>query len=167
MARIETMACRLVFGRCGSGSGRSSASREAVGTAPGLNSAFHIVTSGWSGLDGTVWMPWDSPGGVGRVRRHPRPPQLPLPVHRLVSDAVAGYRPSPFSGYLPETGASCREGGERQIQDGGGNRFLNEPFELSGVQVRAPGVFPQLQKMAISSQLIDMKQINPTGRLSD
>ncbi len=78
-----------------------------------------------------------------------------------------GTVPSLVTRYLPETGTSCREGGERQIQDGGGNRFLDEPFELSGVQVRAPGVFPQLPKMAISSQLIDMNQINPTGRLSD
>ncbi len=105
VARIEAMASRFSFGERGSGSRRSSASREAVGTAPGLNSAFHIVTSGWSGPDGPVWMPWDSPGGVGRVRRHPRPPQLPLPVRRLVSDAVAGYRPRPCR-LLPTGGLS-------------------------------------------------------------
>ena len=174
MARIETMACRLVFGRCGSGSGRSSASREAAGTAPGLDSAFHIVTSGWSGPDGPVWMPWDSPGGMERVRRHPRPPQLPLPVRRLFSDAVAGYRPRPFL----------------RLPTGGLSKLSDERFETSGAPSGPFDEFPQLQvfwtmvrtlgcsrpstgrvpatpKMAISSQLIDMKQINPSGRLSD
>ena len=37
-----------------------------------------------------------------------------------------GTVPSLVTGYLPETGTSCREGGERQIQDGGGNRFLDD-----------------------------------------
>ena len=173
-ARIEAMASRFSFGERGSGSGRSSASREAVGTAPGLNSAFHIVTSGCSGPDGPVWMPWDSPGGVGRVRRHPRPPQLPLPVRRLVSDAVAGYRPSPFSGYLPEASANCRTRGSKlrvlqvdHLMSSHNSKFSGRWFELSGVHDRAPGVFPQPSKTAVWTQFLDIKWINPTGRLSD
>ena len=163
-ARMEAMASRFSFGERGSGSGRSSDPREAAGTAPGLDSAFHIVTSGRSGPDGPAWMPWDSPGGVGRVRRHPRPPQLPLPVRRLVSDAAAGRRPRPCR-RLPTGGRRRLSGGRRtRIQAGGGNRFLDEPFELSGVHDRAPGVFPQLPKIAISIQFIDMKQNNPSGR---
>ena len=46
----------------------------------------------------------------------------------------------------------------------GENRYLNEPFELSIAHDRAQSVFPQLPKMATSSQLIDMKQINPSRR---
>ena len=58
--------------------------------------------------------------------------------------------------------------GIRTLTIGGESAIPDEPFELSGVQVRAPGVFPQLlENSHFDLNLIDMKQINPTGRLSD
>ena len=168
------MACRLAFWRSGSGSGRGSTSGGSEQRVLHSNSAFHIVTSGWPRPDRPVWMPWDSPGDVGRVRRHPRPPQLPLPVRRLVSDAVAGYRPSPFSGYLPEASANCRTRGSKlrvlqvdHLMSSHNSKFSGRWFELSGVHDRAPGVFPQPSKTAVWTQSTDIKGIKPTGRLSD
>ena len=105
---------------------------------------------------------------MGRVRRHPRPPQLPLPVRRLVSDAVAGYRPSPFSGYLPEASANCRTRGSKlrvlqvdHLMSSHNSKFSGRWFELSGVHDRAPGVFPQPSKTAVWIQFRDIKWINP------
>ena len=168
MARIETMACRLVFGRCGSGSGRGSTSGGSGRRVLHSKSAFHIVTSGCSGLDGTVRVPGELAGRRGRVRRHPQPPQLSLPVRCLVSDAMARRRPRPCH-RLPTGGRSrlSEKASEPGFRPEGGNPFPDVPFELSGAQARAPGVFPQPSKTAVWTQSTDIKGIKPIGRLSD
>ena len=125
------MASRSAFGGSGSGSGQSSASGKVVGTAPGLISAFHIVTSGCSGLDGAVWRGTLQTAGA-RVRRHPQLPQLSLPVRCLVSDATAGRRARP-----------CRRlptGGRHRLSGGGGIRIQTRGGKsISGRAVRTLG----------------------------
>ena len=157
MARIETMACRLAFGERGSGSGRSSASEGSERRVLHSRSALHIVTSGWSGPDGPVWMPWDSPGGVGRVRRHLRPPQLLLPVRRLVSDAVAGYRPRPCHRLL--TGGRCRlPGGTgiRTLTIGGiGNRTNRSNSRVFKTEHRACSHNPRKRLFGLNSLILN------------
>ena len=81
--------------------------------ASGLNSAFHIVTSGWSGPDGTVWVP----GELARRRERGF-----TDTHNRLSSCCQsvvwfltlwpGAVPGLVTGYLPETGASCREARE-------------------------------------------------------
>ena len=118
--------------------------------APGLNSAFHIVTSGWSGPDGTVWVP----GELARRRERGF-----TDTHNRLSSCCQsvvwfltlrpGAVPGLVTGYLPEAGPDCRKVQESRFSPEGGNPFPDEPFELSGVQDRTPGVFPQPSKTAI------------------
>ena len=61
----------------------------------------------------------------------------------------------------------CRKVQESGFRPEGGSRFPDEPFELSGAQARAPGVFPQPSKTAVWIQSTDIKGIKPIGRLSD
>ena len=61
----------------------------------------------------------------------------------------------------------CRKVQESGFRPEGGSRFPDEPFELSGAQARAPGVFPQPSKTAVWTQSTDIKGIKPIGRLSD
>ena len=131
---------------------------------PNSNSAFHVVTSGARDRVVRCGCRATRRAVVGQLRRHPQPPQLPLPVRCLVSDAAAGYRPGPVAVYLPEVGGDYRRVGEPGFRPEEGNRILDEPFELSGVQRRAQGELPQLPKIATSSQLIDIKRINQSGR---
>ena len=60
----------------------------------------------------------------------------------------------------------CRKVQESRFRAEGGNRFPDEPFELSGAQAEAPGVFPQPSKTAVWTQSTDIKGIKPIGRLS-
>ena len=119
-------------------------------------------------------MPGNSPDGVGRVRRHPQPPQLSLPVRCLVSDATAGRRAQPF----------------RRLPTGGLSKLSDEGFELSGAPTGPFDEFPQLPvfwtmvrtlgcsrpstgrvpttpENGVSAQPIDMQRVKPIGRLSD
>ena len=58
-------------------------------------------------------------------------------------------------------------GGNPDSDQRGGNRFSDEPFELSGAQDRAQGVFTQLLKTASWALPVDIQRIKPIGRLSD
>ena len=73
-----------------------------------------------------------------------------------------GAVPGPIAGYLPEASADCREGRKSGFRPEGGNRFPDEPFELSGAQDRAQGVFPQPLKTASWAQPVDIQRINPS-----
>ena len=106
-----------------------------------------------------------SPAGVWRVRRHPRPPQLSTPVRCPVSDATAGRRSGPVSGYLPEAGGDCREVGEPGFSQRG-NRQPDEPFERSGAQNRAQDVFTQPPRADVGLNLLALNGLNVTVRLS-
>ena len=70
--------------------------------------------SSWLDATGGHFGGWgcrgNSSDGADRVRRHPQPPQLSLPVRCLVSDATALPTVGPIAGYLPEASADSREG---------------------------------------------------------
>ena len=166
------MASRLALGGSGSGSGRTPGLDRSGRLVPNSTSAFHIVTSGGSGPGGPVRMPGNSPDGVvGRIRRHPQPPQLALPVRCLASDATAGRRAQP-----------CR-----RLPTGGLSKLSDEGFELSGAPTGPFDEFPQLHtswtmirtlgcsrpstgrvpkppKTPVLAQPIDIKWIKPSGR---
>ena len=112
----------------------------------GLRTGLHFRGIGTKGSPLEIGIPHRDLRLVGTARRRPRP------CHRLL------------------TGDRCRlPGGTgiRTLTIGGGNRQSDEPFELSGAHARAPGVFPQPSKTAVWTQFLDIKWINPTGRLSD
>ena len=107
------MASRFAFGERGSGSGRSAASGEALGTAPGLNSAFHIVTSGGSGRVGrcgcletrrTAW------GGFADTHN-----RLSFRCQSVVWFLTLrpGAIPGPVVCYLPQAFPDCRTRGSK------------------------------------------------------
>ena len=113
MAKIETMACRLVFGRYGSDAGRTAGLARSGRWVPLSTSVFHIVTSGWPGPDGTVWVP----GELARRREHGF-----TDTHNRLSSCCQsvvwfltqrpGAVPGLVTGYLPEADADCRKARE-------------------------------------------------------
>ena len=82
-------------------------------------------------------------------------------------------RPSRQSALSPvtyrRTAPTVRRAGNPDSDQRGGNRFPDEPFELSGAQDRdrAQGVFPQPLKTVSWAQPVDIQRIKPIGRLSD
>ena len=167
MARIETMACRLAFGRSGSGSGRGSTSGGSGRRVLHSKSAFHIVASAARDWMGRCGCPGNSPdGGGGFADTHNR---LSSRCQSIVWFLTLrpGAVPGLVTGYLPEAGPDCRKASEPGFRPEGGNPFPDVPFELSGAQARAPGVFPQPSKTAVWTQSTDIKGIKPIGRLSD